>query len=71
MVRVKCLKCGQSYPQKAGHRCPAEGEPPPEANDNADRPFDEKRWRREYMRDYMREWRRRKQPQDQPKDQAS
>lgn len=74
MIRVKCDKCGQSYPQKAGHRCPAEGEPTPEANDNVDKgppvPFDEKQWRREYMRDYMRRRRKRQEPVE-PKDQAS
>ena len=65
MIRVKCDKCGLSYPKEAGHDC----EPPPGGNDNA--PFDEKAWRKAYMREYMKRWRQRMRDlKDQGKDQA-
>jgi hypothetical protein len=57
VVRLRCEKCGQSYPGNAGHRCAAEEAEVADTSNNT--PFDDGTWRREYMRNYMRRWRER------------
>jgi hypothetical protein len=50
----RCERCGQNYPDSAGHICSGQGTVP--ANENQNKVLI---WRRGYMREYMRKRRER------------